>query len=95
LSSPSRDKGAPTIPLALGGVALSSTPFHLTIPDHLTTMVLPTNESELVGVAPTTYRILASGHSTLGNLLTTSAPTTIETLLPVPIPTFQGRSLIR
>jgi hypothetical protein len=94
LSSPSRDERAPTSPLALGGVALSSSPFHLTIPDHLTTVVLPTTDSELVGVAPTTSRILASGHSTLGNLLTTSAPTTVETLLPVLIPTFQGRSPI-
>ena len=66
----------------------------MTIPDHLTTAVLPTTDSELVGFAPTNSRILASGHSTLRNLLTTSAPTTVETLLPVPIPTFQGRSPI-
>jgi hypothetical protein len=80
--------------LAPSGVALPTSPFHLTVPDHLTVVFLPTADSELVGTAPMVSNSLASGHTTLENLLNTLAPTTVETLHPVPIPTFQGRSPI-
>jgi hypothetical protein len=48
----------------------------------------------LVGDVLSDTRDSAPGDTTLGNILNTLVPTYKETLLPVPLPTFQGRSLI-
>jgi len=80
--------------LASYGVTLPTIPFHLTSLATLTTTVLPTSNSEFVGDAPTVSRILDSGHTTLGNILNAQSPTSVEMLLLVPIPTYQGRYLI-
>jgi hypothetical protein len=94
LPSLARDERAHTSPLAPGGVVLPTSPFHLTVPNHSSVAPLPTVDSELVGTDPPVSNSLAFGHTTLGNLLNNLAPSSVETLHPVPIPTFRGRSPI-